>query len=86
MQQRRLRKHEIKDPKLSHEEYQHYSLQNDLTIVAQCLHHDLCLCKLIGEANFTGHFAGRVSVCIQLLTAAAVLHHTNFSILILCTP
>lgn len=57
-----------------------------LTIIAQGLHHDLCLGELIGEADFTGHFAGCVTICIQLLTAATILHHTTFTLFILRPP
>lgn len=56
-----------------------------LTIIAQGLHHDLRLCKLVGEADLAGHFAARVTVAVQLLAAAAVLHHAALALLVVCS-
>ncbi|TNN58784.1 hypothetical protein EYF80_031029 [Liparis tanakae] len=50
------------------------------------LHHDLCLGELVGEADVTGHFAGCVAVCIQLLTATTALHHATLPLLVISSP
>lgn len=63
-----------------------FSLHFALTVIPKGFHHDLRLGELVGEADLTGHFAARVAVCVQLFTAAAVLHHAALTLLILSSP